>query len=168
MPRLRDARGATTRATPVVLLVIAAAFLLARIGTGLWEHQNPPPVAERIAWRPIAAADAESRATGRPILYDFSAAWCGPCKIMANEVFGDDKSARTIEAMFVPVHVVDLQREQGKNPPDVQALQDRFHVDAFPTLVVFNPATARSETVVGYGGKTELMQNLMQALVKVR
>jgi hypothetical protein len=30
------------------------------------------------------------------------------------------------------------------------------------------PATSRSETMVGYGGKVALMQNLMQALAKVR
>ena len=68
----------------------------------------------------------------------------------------------------MPVRVVDTQREQGHNAPDVQALQDRFKIDAFPTLVVYNPANDRHESVVGYMGKAAELQELTQALVKVR
>src|SRR2546426_499559 len=91
----------------------------------------------------------DSRASGRLVLYDFSAAWCGPCRQMAAEVFADETSARKLGAMFVPVHVVDRAREDGRNQPDVQALEDRFRIEAFPTLVVYAPDTGRHVTITG-------------------
>src|SRR4051812_46437043 len=116
MPRLREARGATSRALPRVLLLIAAALLIARIGSGVWEREHPPAAVERLSWRPIEAALGEAGGTRKPILYEFSAAWCGPCKAMSSEVFADERSPRLLNEWFVPVRVVDVQREQGRNP----------------------------------------------------
>src|SRR5438445_8440095 len=167
MPPARETPRGSTRRAPAVLLMLAAALLVARIGTGIWEQRGAPEPADRMQWRPIANAEAESRASGRPVLYEFSAAWCGPCNRMAAEVFAYPASAGRLGSMFVPVHVVDRGREDGRNPPEVQALQDRFHIDAFPTLVVCDPATGRHETITGYGGRTVMMRELMQARAKL-
>lgn len=149
-----------SRSFPIALVVAAVVLLVARIGTGMWEQRNPPEVPDLVRWRPIEAAEAESRATGRPILYDFNAAWCGPCQAMKREVFGDPRSAAQINRLYVPVSVVDRSREDGHNPPDVQALQDRYKIDAFPTLVVFSPTTGHTETFAGYGGAQATLQQL--------
>jgi|SRR5439155_4283135 len=160
-------RGPSRRA-PLLLLVIAAALLVARIGSGVWEGRHPPDLPDRMPWHGIASAEADSRASGRLVLYDFSAAWCGPCRQMATEVFADETSARKLGAMFVPVHVVDRAREDGRNQPDVQALEDRFRIEAFPTLVVYAPDTGRHVTITGYGGAASLMQELTQATLTLR
>ena|SRR5436309_2010864 len=167
MPPSPDAPRGPSRRLPLLLLVLAAALLVARIGTGIWEQRNPPELPDRVRWRPVAAAEAESRAFDRPILYDFSAAWCGPCKLMSAEVFADERAAHTLGSTFVPVRVVDRSREDGRNSPEVQALQDRFQVEAFPTLVLYAPETGRHETITGYAGRDELIQRLTQAAARL-
>ncbi len=162
----RPASG-TSRPLPRVLLLLVAALLVARIGTGIWEErQGPPalPVAEaaadssdRVAWVPIASAEDESRRAGKPILYEFSAEWCGPCRIMAREVFSDSAAAAQIAQWYVPVRVVDRVREQGRNPPEVERLQDAYRVNAFPTLVVAWPGKSDFRTTSGYGGEDRTM-----------
>jgi thiol:disulfide interchange protein len=151
-----------------MLLILAAALLVARIGTGIYEGKAPGKVAELIEWRSPSSGIEEARRTGRPILYDFTAEWCPPCRAMTREVFADSKSAETIGKLFVPVRVLDRSREEGKNSIDVAALQARHHVTAFPTLVVEDPAGGEPTVIEGYPGKQQLMQQLIQAGVKSR
>src|SRR3989442_13416907 len=112
---------------------------VARAGTGGWEQAHPPKPAAGLAWAEIARATAEARRTHKPILYEFGADWCGPCQRMAREVFADEGLARRIGQTFVPVRVLDRQREEGHNPPDVERLENAYRISAFPTLVVAWP-----------------------------
>ena len=68
----------------------------------------------------------------------------------------------------MPVHLVDTQRETGRNEPAVQALQERYRVGAFPTLVVAPLDGGEPTIIVGYPGKPALMQQLAAAGVKAR
>ncbi len=173
MPPPHEIRGGSSRPLPRILLLVAAALLVARIGTGIWEERHPPEVqgqavhAELVQWQPAATAEALARAQHKPIFYDFSAEWCGPCKLMSAEVFADTKSAQEINTQFVPVRVVDRAHEDGRNTPEVQALQDRFAIDAFPTVVLYSPETGRHESMSGYGGRAGMMKELSQALAMI-
>ena len=160
----------STRTTPRWLLAAAALLLAARIALEIVAGGKPPAVIERVDWRPIETALEEARGSGKPVLYDFTADWCPPCRQMQREVFADARSAQTIGELFVPVRVLDRTREEGRNPTAVAALQARYQVEAFPTLVIVDPARADGEPVVisGFGGKQDLMRRLASAAAEVR
>jgi thiol:disulfide interchange protein len=133
---------------------------VARIGLGIHLRERPVPV-NAVDWKPIAGAETVARKEGKPVLYDFTAEWCPPCRKLSNEVFSVRKSADLINAGFYPVRVEDRTRESGSNPSDVAALQRRFKVNSFPTLVIVPPAKGAEPVVItGYPGKRLLVRQL--------
>lgn len=160
-------RGAT-RITPRWLIGAAAVLLLARVVAGFVAERNPGEPVGHVSWRPAAAALDESHTSGKPLFYDFTAAWCPPCRVLNREVFADRKSAETINSMFVPVRVLDRAREDGRNSLDVVELQARYRVTAFPTLVIVDPRGGQPVVIEGYPGRQRLMEQLVMAGVRSR
>lgn len=163
MPPDDPASGGSTRRTPTVLLVLALVLLVARVAIGVLEQRHPPRVSDLVRWRPIAGAEREALQSGKPVLYEFTAEWCEPCQVMQRELFADPATADGIERMFVPVRVLDRQREEGRNTAEVDALQRRFSVSAFPTLVVVSPAGGDPVSLAGYEGKEPTLRSLAAA-----
>jgi thiol:disulfide interchange protein len=159
------------RSLPLWLVVLAALLIAGRVISLQYpvaEPQaslaEPPPAAEAslVKWVSVSEAPALAKAERKRIFYEFSAAWCGPCKLMNQEVFNDPKLAALLNERFIAVRVVDRRREDGSNTPDVEELQDRFHVQAFPTIVVSDADGVSQANMVGYPGRDAVAQLLMR------
>jgi len=82
-----------------------------------------------------------------PVLVDFWATWCGPCKMIAPIL---DEIARE-QAGKIRVAKIDVDQ----NP----ALAARFNIRGIPTMILFQNGAAK-ETIVGLVGKQAILGKL--------
>jgi thiol-disulfide isomerase/thioredoxin len=136
-------------------------------GAGPAVRPGSPPVVYS-EWTTYDDAVRQSRENGKPVLLDFNAEWCGPCQMLRREVFESEAAGTTVKAAVIPVSLVDRVREQGENPAALEALQRRFDVQAFPTLVVLAPATGRFARRVGYPGDAEALRWITDTAAQLR
>ena len=92
-----------------------------------------------------ATFDSEVLSAEVPVLVDFWAEWCGPCKMIApilDEIAGD-------YAGKLKVCKVDVDSNAG--------IPEKFGIRGIPTLIVFKDGNA-VETKVGALSKTQLSE----------
>ncbi len=95
--------------------------------------------------------DAEVLSSDTPVLVDFWAPWCGPCKMVAPVV---DELAEEYDGK---VKFVKL------NTDDNIETASKYGIRSIPTLMVFKGGEA-VEQVVGFRPKSELKKSLDKAL----
>jgi thiol:disulfide interchange protein len=138
------------RALPIWLVVLTLLLIVARVVSIKYPVKGDTDL---VRWTPITFASAAALRSHKPILYEFSAEWCGPCRILEREVFMDAALAAKINDRYIAVKVIDRQREEGHNEPAVQQLMDRFRINAFPTVVIATPDGQPRDKVLGYQGR---------------
>lgn len=142
------------RALPIWLPILVALLIVARFVS--WKYPVTGDVksdADLVRWTSIEQAKAVATQSHKPILYEFSAAWCGPCHALERAVFMDPELAARINSRFVAVKVIDRQREDGHNSSVVQQLMDLYRVNAFPTVVIAAADGSARERSVGFPGR---------------
>jgi thioredoxin 2 len=87
------------------------------------------------------AFDAVSGGTDVPVLVDFYADWCGPCKVMA-PLLDDLAAARAGELLVAKLDTV-------RDP----ALSARFGIRGIPTLILFRDGREASRSTGAIGAK---------------
>lgn len=157
--------GSQTQLPRILLWIVAAAVVL-RIVTVIADRPKADGGAGLVPWQPAAAAASLATSGRKPILYDFTAAWCAPCHKLDSEAWRNPTIAKSVGERFVPARVIDRQREDGRNPADVEALHRRYNIQAFPTLVVADAAGQEISRMEGYAGRERLEAFLADAVRK--
>lgn len=76
-------------------------------------------------------AKAEARAQGKLIFMDAYAVWCGPCKMMSNNVFPQKSVGDFFNANFINMKV-DMEKGEGLT------LRKQYGVSAYPTMMLID------------------------------
>ena len=95
--------------------------------------------------------DEEIKGATEPVLVDFWAEWCGPCKMIA-PVLEEIASAHGETIQIAKLNVDD-------NPN----IARRFDVMSIPTLIVFQDGQPKKR-LVGAKGKGQLLEELAEFL----
>lgn len=145
------------RHLPLILFLVAIALLGARVASHFIKDE--PAEGGLVRW--ITPEELQRVGGDKPILLNFTADWCAPCHMLDEQVFADPAIARAINERFVPVLVVDRQREEGRNAPLVDELQRRFSARGFPTIVFTDPRGNELARMEGFSGR-EGFQRVME------
>lgn len=109
-----------------------------------------------IRWRKsYATALEEAARTSRPLLIDFEADWCGWCKKLDRETFGNGDVIRLVEKLFVPVRI-DTDREPK--------LSEKFGVKGLPTILLLGPNEKELQRLSGFRPAEKFLGELRQTI----
>lgn len=104
----------------------------------------------------FAEAQAKAKAEGKKIFMDCYTSWCGPCRMMAANIFTKQDVGECYNARFV---CVKYDMEQGEG---IQ-LAKRFQVRAFPTMLILDADGKVLDTIVGSCSGDELIRRAQEA-----
>jgi thiol:disulfide interchange protein DsbD len=126
------------KGTGVVLVVVGLLSAIAGLEAVDGAH---------LAWREdFSAAEAEARASGKPMLVDFSASWCGACGELERHTFSAPEVVRESQR-FVTVRV-DLS--PGKDSPEKRGYLARYAQRGLPLVVIHDASGRESSRVTGF------------------
>ncbi len=119
---------------------------------------TPAPLPALLAWHSHAdEAFAAARQSGKPVLVDLYADWCGWCKTMEREVFAQERFQRYAER-FVLLRVDVEDRAAGTQ------LQRRWSANSLPTLLLLDPKKSLIGKIEGFLETERLIARLDREL----
>ena len=99
----------------------------------------------------------KAKAENKLIFMDCYTSWCGPCKMLAKEVFTDPDAAKFFNEHFVNVKV-DMEKGEGV------ALKDKYGVHAYPTLNFINAQGELQHCIVGSMEVEDFLKEAQKAI----
>jgi len=93
------------------------------------------------------------QATGTLVLIDFYTDWCGPCKMMDENTFSDDKVKAYANQHFVSMKV---NAEKGEGVE----LSDRYNIRGYPTILFVNDKGEEVDRMMGYREPEDFLKEL--------
>jgi thioredoxin len=111
--------------------------------------QAPTETGQAITWlTDLDKAMAEAKQQNKPMIVDFWATWCGPCKMMEETTWPDPKVAAAAKNFIM------VKQDVDKNPGPA----GKYEVEGVPTLVFFSPDGKETHRQVGAVSAAELTE----------
>ena len=138
---------------------IAAACLLVGLMLALGCQDKPDSISEPLWSTSLEKAIERARSESKPVLIDFGADWCKPCKRMHAEVFVEPSVQRRLQNQFVTVLI-----DATEITPGVSKLLRKYRVGTLPTIVFLNARGEflKDQSLVGFTDVEELKTRLSQ------
>lgn len=140
-----------------VVALIAIAAVLANVGslTAASKKAKDPS----IAWTAdLNKAIAQATKQGKPLMVDFYADWCGPCKKLGSETFTNDRVVE-LSKKFVCVRL---------NVDNNKALAKQYKVEGIPNVVFLNSKGKEITRSVGFRNADDFLKVMQSALNKAK
>ena len=107
----------------------------------------------------FAEALEAAKSENKLVFMDCYTTWCGPCKMMTEEVFPQKEAGDFFNAHFANVKF-DMEKGEGKE------LSKQFKIRAYPTFLLLNPEGKETYRVVGGGELQEFILRVKRGLQK--
>jgi thioredoxin-related protein len=104
----------------------------------------------------LEAAKKQAAKENKAILVDFTGSdWCGFCIKLDKQVFSKEEFKKYAEKNLV---LVEIDFPRSKKQSDElkkanKALQAKYNIEGFPTIVLMNAEGKKLDEFVGYGGE---------------
>jgi thioredoxin-related protein len=118
-----------------------------------------------VKWYTFAEAVALQKKNPKPIMVDVYTSWCGPCRMMSANTFGNEIIAKYLNDKFYPVKFNAETRDTvkfngiyfaNKNPEGTQRPVHDFAISIldsklmYPSIVFLNEDIKKIQTITGY------------------
>jgi len=142
-----------------ILVVAVVAMLLAALAVARWPKGSgtgeaaaePAAQAGRIAWlTSLPEALEAARTQHKPILIDFFATWCGPCRLL------DEETWPQAEVVAAASNYVAVRLDVDAN----QQVAAQFGVTGIPTVVFLDASGKEKDRSVGFVDAAAMLELL--------